>query len=132
MAQMVDIPVNDIAPLVEVHDYSIYLFGGSVVMTIVISLSLILFIFKKWRNRRISERQRAYKSLKSIDLRDPKHAAYRISEIGRVFAHDNERTDKAYHNLFERLEPYKYAPAVEPIDQETLGYYRLYLEIIDV
>lgn len=132
MSQMVDIPVNDIAPLVQVHDYSIYLFGASVTIAFVFMLSLILFILKKWRSRRISERTRAYKALESIDLRDPKHAAYRISEIGRVFANDNERAHKAYHNLFERLEPYKYAPAVEPIDQETLGYYRLYLEIIDV
>ncbi len=129
MAQMMDIPVNDIAPLVQVHDYSIYLFGASVTIAFVLMLSLILFILKKWRSRHISERTRAYKALESIDL---KQAAYRISEIGRVFAHDNERTHKAYHNLFERLEPYKYAPAVEPIDQETLGYYRLYLEIIDV
>jgi HAMP domain-containing protein len=132
MSQMIDIPVNDIAPLVQVHDYSIYLFGASVTIAFVLMLSLILFILKKWRNRRISERTRAYKALESINLRDPKRAAYRISELGRVFAHDNERTQKAYQNLFERLEPYKYAPKVEPIDQETLGYYRLYLEIIDV
>lgn len=132
MSQMVDIPVNDIAPLVEVHDYSIYLFGGSIAMSIVVTLSFILFALKKWRNRRISERKLAYIAFESINLSDPKHAAYRISEIGRVFAHDNERTERAYHNLFERLEPYKYAPTVEPIDQETLGYYHLYLEIIDV
>jgi hypothetical protein len=132
MSQMVDIPVNDIAPLVEVHDYSIYLFGGSIAMSIVVTLSFILFVLKKWRNRRTSERKLAYKAFESINLSDPKHAAYRISELGRVFVHDNERTERAYHNLFERLEPYKYAPKVEPIDQETLGYYHLYLEIIDV
>ena len=132
MSQMVDIPVNDIAPLVEVHDYSIYLFGGSIAMSIVVTLSFILFVLKKWRNRRISERKLAYKAFESINLSDPKHAAYRISELGRVFVHDNERTERAYHNLFERLEPYKYAPSVEPFNEEVLGYYRLYLEIIDV
>lgn len=132
MSQMVDIPVNDIAPLVEVHDYSIYLFGGSIVITIVLSLSLVIFVLKKWRNRRISERKLAYKAFESIDFSDPKQAAYRISKLGRMFAHDNERTERAYHNLFDRLEPYKYAPNVESIDQETIAYYRLYLEIIDV
>lgn len=132
MSRMVDIPVNDIAPLVEVHDYSIYLFGGSVTIALAVTVSLILFILKKWRSRRVSERKLAYQAFASIDLRDPKRAAYRISELGRIFAGDNERTEKAYHNLFERLEPYKYAPTVESIDEETLGYYRLYLEIIDV
>lgn len=132
MSQMADIPVNDIAPLAEVHDYSIYLFGGSVTIALVITLSLILLVLKKWRHRRLSERMQTFRALESIDLSNPKQAAYRISELGRVFAGDNERTERAYHNLFERLEPYKYAPKVEPVDEETLGYYRLYLEIIDV
>jgi HAMP domain-containing protein len=132
MSQMVDIPVNDIAPLAEVHDYSIYLFGGSVTIGVVITLSLILFVLKKWRGRRLSERKYLYHLLDSIDLSDSKRAAYKISELGRVFASDNERTERAYHNLFERLEPYKYAPVVEPFTEEVLGYYRLYLEIIDV
>jgi len=132
MAQMADIPVNDIAPLVQVHDYSIYLFGGSVTAGAVITLSLVLFVLKKWRSRRISERAYNYHLLGSIDLSDSKHAAYKISEIGRKFAADNERSERAYQNLFERLEPYKYAPAVEPISEEVIGYYRLYLEIIDV
>lgn len=34
MSQMVDIPVNEIAPLVQVHDYSIYLFGASVTIAL--------------------------------------------------------------------------------------------------
>lgn len=132
MAQMADIPVNDIAPLVEIHDYTIYLFAGSITIGIVVSLSLVFFILKKLRNRRLSERHKAYKALESISLSDPKSAAYAISRIGYFFSNDNERTHQAYHNLFERLAPYKYAPVVEAIDEETLGYYRLYLEIIDV
>ena len=55
-ATMADIPVNDIAPLVEIHDYTIYLFAGAITIGIVISLSLVFFILKKWRNRRLSER----------------------------------------------------------------------------
>jgi hypothetical protein len=132
IVMMADIPVNDIAPLAEVNDYSIYLFAGAVTAFIVVSLSILFFILKKWRNRRISERRIDYKKLESIDFSDPKKAAYAISAIGYRFAGDNERTEKAYHNLFDRLAPYKYAPSVEPIDKETLGYYRLYLEIIDV
>lgn len=132
MSQMADIPVNDIAPLAEVHDYSIYLFGGSVTIALVVTLSLILLVLKKWRNRHPGERRIVYHILASIDLSDSKQAAYKISELGRAFASDNERTERAYHNLFERLEPYKYAPKVEPFSEEVLGYYRLYLEIIDV
>jgi len=132
MNQMADIPVNDIAPLVEVHDYSVYLFAGLVTIGMVASISIVFWVLKKWRSRHVSERRKVYEKLENVDFSDPKRAAYAISAFGRRFAQDNERTQKAYQNLFERLSPYKYAPHVEAIDDETLGYYHLYLEIIDV
>jgi len=127
-----NIPLNDIAPLVEIPDYSLYYFIVVVIITIAVSLALILALLKQIRKRRINVRREQFKALSVIDFSAPKRAAYAISEIGRIFSHDNERTEKAYHNLFERLAPYKYAPKVEKIDEETIGYYRLYLEIIDV
>ncbi len=126
-----NIPVNDIAPLVEIPDYSLYYFMAVVVIAVALSLALILALLKQIRKRRINVRREQFKALSAIDFSDPKRAAYAISELGRHFASDNERTEKAYHNLFERLNPYKYAPHVAMIDEETLGYYRLYLEIID-
>lgn len=127
-----NIPINDIAPLVEIHDYSLYYFIALVIVTVVLVSALILALLKQIRKRRINLRKERFSALSSVDFSDPKRAAYTISELGRVFAFDNERTSKAYHNLFERLAPYKYAPKVEMIDEETLGYYRLYIEIIDV
>lgn len=127
-----NIPINDIAPLVEIHDYSFYYFLGVIILIAVVIAALVLAAMKQWKKRKHDTRHLMIEKLRSIDLSDPKHAAYTISEIGRFFEHDNERTHKAYRNLFERLEPYKYAPHVDPIDEETLGYYRLYLEIIDV
>lgn len=127
-----NIPLNDIAPLVEIPDYSLYYFIAAVLIGIAVSVALFLALLKQIRKRRTNQRKEQFKALSAIDFSDPKHAAYTISELGRVFASDNERTSKAYHNLFERLAPYKYAPKVKMIDEETLGYYRLYLEIIDV
>lgn len=127
----IDIPVNDIMPLVEVPDYSLYYFIALVVIGLAVLVSIGVLLLKKYRSRRLSERKQLYMRLGAIDFSDPKRAAYAISEIGYRFAHDNERTASVYQNLFERLEPYKYAPVVNAIDQETLGYYRLYLEIID-
>ncbi len=126
-----NIPLNDIAPLVEIPDYSLYYFIAVVLIAVALSLALILALLKQIRKRRVNLRKERFSALSSIDFSDPKRAAYTISELGRVFAFDNERTEKAYHNLFERLAPYKYAPKVEMIDEETIGYYRLYLEIID-
>lgn len=127
-----NIPVNDIAPLVEIPDYSLYYFVALVVVAVTIILALVLALLKQMRKRKVNLRRERFMALSSVDFSDPKRAAYTISELGRVFASDNERTEKAYHNLFERLAPYKYAPQVKMIDEETVGYYRLYIEIIDV
>lgn len=131
MNRSVDIPVHDIAPLVEIVDYSLYSFILLLLIGTAVVLSLFFWWMKRRRNRRPDLRKSAFEKLASIDLGDSKKAAYAICEIGRVFEHDNERTHKTYHNLFDRLERYKYAPRVDKIDEETIGYYRLYLEIID-
>lgn len=127
-----NIPANDIAPLVEIPDYSLYYFVALVIVAVTIILALVLALLKQMRKRKVNLRRERFMALSSVDFSDPKRAAYTISELGRVFASDNERTEKAYHNLFERLAPYKYAPQVKMIDEETVGYYRLYIEIIDV
>ncbi len=127
-----DIPVHDIAPLVEIVDYSLYYFLALCVLGAVLAASALLWGIGRIKKRRADPRKTALEQLRAIDLDRPKEAAYAISAIGRVFAQDNERTLRAYQNLFERLEKYKYAPAVDAIDTETIGYYRLYLEIIDV
>lgn len=127
-----NIPINDIAPLVEINDYSLYYFSALTLIGVALIAALFLALVKQLRKRKLSIRKERFKELKAIDFSDPKRAAYTISELGRVFASDNERTDSAYHNLFERLSPYKYAPSVEMIDEETLAYYRLYVEMIDV
>lgn len=127
-----NIPLNDIAPLVEIHDYSLYYFIALTLIATALLAALFLALVKQWRKRKLSIRKEKFNELSRIEFSDPKYAAYTISEVGRFFASDNERTQAAYRNLFDRLEPYKYAPKVEMIDEETLGYYRLYLEIIDV
>lgn len=132
MSHSMDIPLHDIMPLVEVPDTSIYWFSVLVVTGLVV-LAIIVFAVLKWkRGRQQSTRRLHYDALKAIDLKNPKQSAYRISKEGSFFAHDNERTFNTYQNLFTRLEPYKYAPTVANIDEETLGYYHLYLEMIDV
>ncbi|MDD4855149.1 MAG: hypothetical protein PHQ22_03410 [Sulfuricurvum sp.] len=132
MKQSIDIPLHDIMPLVEVPDTSIYWIGFLMIVVLVIFASGVFWFLTWKRSKKMSVRQLHYEALLKIDLKNPKQSAYTISKEGYFFAHDNERTLGVYQNLFGRLEPYKYAPAVEKIDEETLGYYHLYLGIIDV
>jgi hypothetical protein len=132
MSASLDIPLHDIMPLVEVPEPSIYWFSALIVVVCVVFASGVIWFLKWKKSKQITQRQLHYEALQNIDLKHPKESAYTISKEGYFFAHDNERTFNTYQNLFSRLEPYKYAPTVEKIDEETLGYYYLYLEIIDV
>jgi hypothetical protein len=132
MKQSVDIPFYEIMPLVEVPDTSIYWFSALVVMGFLLFTSGAMWLLKRHTSKKIDERKMHYEALRGIDLKNPKQSAYIISKEGYFFAHDNERTLNTYQNLFTRLDPYKYALIVDKIDEETLGYYHLYLEMIDV
>jgi hypothetical protein len=126
-----DMPVHDIAPLLEVKDYSFYWFILLIMIVLVGVLSLGMQM--KIRKRPIVENKRRmkYEALTRIDMNDAKAAAYAISEQGLFFIDDSNETRSVYERLFERLEQYKYAPVVEAMDEETLDLYRLFLQKIE-
>lgn len=126
-----DIPVHDIAPLLEVQDYSFYWFILLIVIVLVGVVSFGKQINIRKTPRVENKRRMKYEALTRIDINDAKAAAYAISEQGLFFTHDSDETRSLYFRLFERLERYKYAPAVEAMDEETLGLYRLFLQQIE-
>ena len=128
-----DIPLHDIKPLVEVPDSSFVFF---VILVALGAAVLIVVAYLLWRHlRRAKEanlRELSYEALQNIDFSDAKKAAYAITRHGFCFTGDGERYQEAYNNLVSRLAPYKYKKSVDPIDDETVGYYRIYVEMIDV
>jgi len=125
-----DIPMHDIATLLEIQDHSFYGF----IALIAVVLAAFVVILKKMRMQKeahtVHERIQRYKNFIGIDVSDSKTAAYAICEQGLFFAHDNEQTLRMYHTLFEHLEPYKYAPKVGLIDEECLALYEAYCKMI--
>ena len=126
-----DIPVHDIVPLLEVRDYSLYWF----ILIISVVLVSVLLLGKQIKIRKTprveNKRRMKYEALTRIDMNDAKAAAYAISEQGLFFAQESDETRSLYIRLFERLERYKYAPVVEAMDEETLEFYRLFLQKIE-
>lgn len=127
-----NIPMHDIAPALEIQEYSIVWF-----LVLTVCVLAVSFVFlKKMRLREnfkeVDARQQHYDSLIHVDVTDPKKAAYAICEEGSFFARDNEQMQSAYKTLFERLAPYKYAPKVELIDEESLALYHSYCQMIIV
>jgi hypothetical protein len=125
-----DIPVHDIAPLLEIREYSIYWFMTLIAIVFAIGFVLVKQIRMKKKSKEVDARVQRYERFSRIDMRNPKAAAYEICRQGSFFAHDNEETYNAYQILFKRLEPYKYARTVEAIDEETLALCASYQKMI--
>ena len=130
MASSIDIPVHDIGPLLEVQEYSMVWFLALIGLTLVIILLLIKQIRSRKKSKEVDERKVRYEYLTNIDVTDPKAAAYEIGKQGAFFAQDSEKIHSAYSALFKRLQPYKYAPKVEPMDEECLALYEAYCQMI--
>jgi len=128
-----DIPLHDIKPLMEVTDYSLTFLGIVSGMAVLLLSGALYLAYRFVRNRqRVNLRKVHYEALEKVDFADPKKAAYAVTLHGRVFAEDSEPLREAYNNLVERLERYKYKKRVEPIDDDSRSYYKIYLEMIDV
>lgn len=133
MQQHFDIPIHDIKPLLEIEEYSLYylIALGSVVAVVILGL---IYLFIRWlRHRnRFNIRREHLKLLKTVDFNDTKNAAYAITLYGLTFKHDSERHSRAYDDLVEKLEAFKYKKSVESFDKNTLHYIELYRGMLDV
>ncbi len=127
------IELNDIKPLLEIDDYSLYYFLGLLGLCIIL-ISGILFLLYKWYiNRNIFNiRVEHYKCLKEIDFSNSKDSAYAVTFYGATFKDDSQRHKEMFDNISHRLESYKYKKNVPELDKETLSYIELYKEMIDV
>jgi len=127
------IPIHDIKPLMEVPDSSLTFLIIALVIIVSIGSGIIYLVYRHIKaGRGLNRRKKSYKALQNIDFSDPKKAAYEITHYGRIFSEDSQRLKEAYQNLVEYLERYKYKKEVSSIDDESLSYYKIYLEMVDV
>lgn len=128
---MRDIPLHDIKPLVEVPDNSL-IYAGIVAFVLVLAVILTaVWIYRRFTQAKAEDLRKSYlQKIHNIDTNNAKQAAYEISAYGRLLA-ENERAKDMLDNLDTRLGKYKYKKEVEALDEETLGYYKLFLEVLD-
>jgi len=92
--------LRDIKPIVEVNDYSFYIFLAVVLGVILIIIAISYFVYKKYKKPKYH-----------FDLSDSKKTAYKLIELIR----DKEGSEK----YIEKLHSYTYKKEVPPFD-ETL------------
>ena len=127
---MQDIPIRDIKPLVEIPDYSIFLFSATLIALALVVIVLIILLFKYLKSRRDSLKKSYLKALKSVDFSNPKESAYLITKYARLLVKD-ERSMQICEDLTKKLEIYKYKREVPQIDEETKKYYNLFIEVVN-
>ena len=129
---MKDIPLHDIKPLVEVPDNSlmIIIILTALILTLIF-VPLMLWAWKKLKKvKEINLRKVYLEKIHHIDTNNAKQAAYEISEYARhIVSSDKERS--LLEDLDNRLNQYKYKKSVEKLDDETLGHFRVFLEVLD-
>ncbi len=123
--------LRDIKPLLEIPDSSFYIYYGLITLAVFLVLSVLFFALKIWWERRRDNLAKKHlTSLKAIDWKDAKQSAYKATYYARLLATD-ERRQKLFEQLVPLLDQYKYKKDIKSVDDETLKYYNLFVQVAD-
>jgi hypothetical protein len=123
--------LRDIKPLLEIPDNSFYIYWGLIGFGVLLGLAVLFFVLKRvWQMRKANLAKEYLASLKAIDWQDAKSSAYQATHYARLLATD-ERREKLFEQLVPLLDQYKYKKEVDAVDEETLKYYNLFVQVAD-
>jgi len=134
MKNDINMTIRDIKPLIEIPDNSFYIYWGLIIISVILIISIIFFliflILNWWRVRKINLAKGYLSKLKDIDWQDTKASAYSATHYSRLLATD-ERRQKLFEQLNPMLDKYKYKKKVDFIDDETMKYFNLFVQVTD-
>ncbi len=123
--------LRDIRGLEEIPDISFYLFLIMIVFALLVVGGIAIMIVRHFKGKKEDlTRKEVLKRLENIDFEDSKDAAYKITKYARYLASE-ERSQKIFEALESKLLKYKFTPNPPPFDEETMGQYNLFLEVVD-
>ncbi len=128
---MNEIKIHDIKELVEIPDFSLYIYMLLWILGLILIISFIFFIYKYFSNKSKDKRKKYFKILKELDLNNTKNSAYTITKYARLLAH-NEREKRVCNELIEELENFKYKKEVEPLNDNVKIIFGRFMDSIDV
>lgn len=131
--RMPEIPLHDIKPLVEIHEYSLYYFSALVLLGVLVLSGIIYIVVKHFKAKNaFNIRKEHLKLLNQVDFKEAKRSAYDLTLYGATFQNDTPRHHEMYEEMLDKLEEYKYKKDVEKIEDEVREYVDLYRGMIDV
>jgi len=126
---MNDLKIHDIKPLVEVPDYSIYLFIALILAFIIGLLFVSYFFYQKIKNAKKNNQKMYIRKIKNIDLSASKMAAYEITKYTLLIL-KNENQTTLSKELLKDLNQYKYKKEVQPFNESTILLYKKLTETL--
>ena len=128
---MENIKIHDIKSLVEIPDFSIYIYILLISVAVFLVLLLLFLIYKIIKNRKKDFRKEYYKILEEVDFQDSKQCAYTITKYTRLLA-VSQREKKLAEELIDELEQYKYKKDVKEIDEDIKILFSRFMDSVDV
>lgn len=128
---MENIEIHDIKSLVEIPDFSIYIYILLISVAVFLVLLLLFLIYKIIKNRKKDFRKEYYKTLEEIDFKDSKQCAYTITKYTRLLA-VSQREKKLAEELIDELEQYKYKKDLKEIDDDIKILFSRFMDSVDV
>ncbi len=123
--------LRDIRGLEEIPDISFILFLIMIAFTVLVLAGLSIMIYRHFKGKEKDlTRKEVLERLENIDFSDSKDAAYKITKYARYLATE-ERGQKIFLQLEAKLTKYKYIQNPPPFDDDTIGQYNLFLEVVD-
>lgn len=118
---------NEIEPIVEIINYSFYIFLTIPLIGIIILYFTMKFLLKLLK-RKDETIEIGFKILNELDFNNSKDSAYKISKYGRTIS-----VNGSHHildELISDLEKYKYKKYVESLDEDIKYKLKEFLEVV--
>ena len=126
------IKINDIKPILEIPDISIYLYYGLIICVFLCLIAILYIIYKFFQPKIQTNDMQYFKILQDLDFIDTKLTAYKISKYGRYLAKD-DRQIRLIEELSNDLSIYKYKKDVsETFDLDIKTKFSVFMDSLDV
>lgn len=126
------IKIHDIKPIVEIPDFSVYLYYGLIFLVCIVFCIIIYAVYSFFKPKSKTQEMHWYEKLKNLDFSNIKQTAYDISKYGRYLAKE-ERQIRLIEELTNELTSYKYKKEIPPkLTQEIQSKFNIFMETLDV
>ena len=116
---MNELKINPIKPLVQVPDFSLYIFILLVLCILFLITYISYYLYKKIKNKKINMQKVYKRELKKIEIKESKSAAYSITKYALLILKNETQTILA-KELIGELNQYKYKKTSKEFNDKTI------------